>query len=241
MSAAMQVSESPGARLSPATGMRAGRFFAALGPDAARAFDQIASLHYCEPGTLLFMEEQTPREIQFLVRGGVKLTINSSTGRRFLLRIAHAGEFLGLSSALHGSPYQTTAQATYPCTLLRARRAEFVHFLDCYPAASQAVLRELSCYYEQACARLRVVGSTFTVSTRLARLLLEWSGSGQQTEKGTRIHIPLTHGEIGECIGTCRESVTRSLNDLQRRRIVRMRGATLTVTDRPALEGRARV
>jgi CRP/FNR family transcriptional regulator len=51
-----------------------------------------------------------------------------------------------------------------------------------------------------------------------------------------RVHVVLTHGEIGECIGTCRESVTRILGDLQRRQIVNLRGSILTVMDRPALE-----
>jgi len=49
-------------------------------------------------------------------------------------------------------------------------------------------------------------------------------------------HVSLTHGEIGECIGTCRESVTRILGDMQRRQIVNLHGSILTVTNRSALE-----
>ena len=42
--------------------------------------------------------------------------------------------------------------------------------------------------------------------------------------------------EIGQCIGVCRESVTRILGDLQRRHIAAFRGSILTIMDCGALE-----
>jgi CRP-like cAMP-binding protein len=51
-----------------------------------------------------------------------------------------------------------------------------------------------------------------------------------------QIHLALKHGEIAECIGTCRESVTRILRDLQRRNVIELRGSLLTITDQSALE-----
>jgi CRP-like cAMP-binding protein len=90
--------------------------------------------------------------------------------------------------------------------------------------------------YALAFARLRVTSMALSVPARLARLLLECTASAQPTEYGIRIHVSLTDGEIGECGGTCRESVTRILGDMQRNQIVNLRGSNPTVMNRPALE-----
>ncbi len=115
------------------------------------------------------------------------------------------------------------------------RRQDFLDFLLRYPTACQNVLRELSLHHTQACVRLRTFGLTSTVYARLAGLLLEWCKTGEQTESGTKIRLAFTHGEIGECIGTSRESVTRTLKDLKNQYLVIQRGSTLIVPSRDAL------
>ncbi len=53
---------------------------------------------------MLFSEKEPPQGVFVVVEGEVKLSINSSDGRRLSLRIAKKGEILGLASALSGSP-----------------------------------------------------------------------------------------------------------------------------------------
>lgn len=56
-------------------------------------------------------------------------------------------------------------------------------------------------------------------------------GGTRQTEHGTQIHMALKHGEIAECIGTSRESITRILRDLQRRNVIELHGSLMTIVD----------
>jgi CRP/FNR family cyclic AMP-dependent transcriptional regulator len=58
----------------------------------------------------------------------------------------------------------------------------------------------------------------------------------QNTKQGISINFWLTHEEIAECIGTCRESVTRTLSQFKKRRLVARRGSTLGIHDRSGLE-----
>ncbi len=216
--------------------VRSGSFCKALSPEALNEFGAIASRSSCDAGSELYSEEEIPTKIFIILQGQVKVSIGARNGRRLILRVAKPGEILGLSSAFSGNFYEETAQAISPCNLISIRCAEFARFLVHHPTAFQAVMREFGVQYEQACARLRVMGLALTVPAKLARLLLEWTAGTQETEYGIRIHVSLTHGEIGECIGTCRESVTRILGDMQRRQIVNLRGSILTVTNRSALE-----
>ena len=54
---------------------------------------------------VLFSEKEEGRGVYIVLEGEVKLSINSSDGRRLSLRIARKGEILGLASALSGQPY----------------------------------------------------------------------------------------------------------------------------------------
>lgn len=215
---------------------RKGEFFRSLSAEALSDFESRELLLSCPASTTLFVEGQTARDIVILMEGRVKLSINSSNGKRLVLRIARPGEILGISSALAGNPYRTTAESLYQCCVSALPRSDFLDFLVRQPAARQSIASALSLDYDLACERLRTIGLASTAAAKLALLLLEWSVGGRQTERGIRIHLSLTHGEIGEYIGVSRETVTRILNKFKRRRIVDLQGAILTIINQPALE-----
>jgi CRP/FNR family transcriptional regulator len=49
----------------------------------------------------------------------------------------------------------------------------------------------------------------------------------------------MTHEEMAQRIGSSRETVTRLLSDLRRRRLIHLDGPTLVIHDRTALEAMA--
>lgn len=191
-------------------------------------------------GRILFGERDNPAGVYLVLEGEVKLSINSSDGRRLILRLAKKGEILGLASTFSGKPYEITAETLYPCKLVHIGRAEFLGFLMRHPEAYQMLSEELGREFTLACEQLRTVGLSTSAPEKLARLLLEWSERGQTTESGTRFRFSLTHGEIGEFIGASRETVTRTLTIFKSRRLVMFNGSTLTIPSRGALETFAR-
>jgi CRP/FNR family transcriptional regulator len=169
----------------------------------------------------------------------VKLSMNSSDGRRLILRIARKGEVIGLASALTGKPFEMTAETIYSSKIAFISRRDFILFLAHHPDVYQLVTAELSLHYSMACEQLRTVGLASSAPAKLARLLLDWSSNGQHTEAGTRFRFSLTHEEIGECIGTSRETVTRTLGVFKTRRLVNFSGSTLTIPNLTALQSYA--
>ena len=74
-------------------------------------------------------------------------------------------------------------------------------------------------------------------SPDVTQLLLAWSNEGgKQTETGIRVKIGLTHEEISQLIGTSRETVTRMFGDLRKKQIAHLRGSTLLIRNKAALE-----
>jgi CRP/FNR family cyclic AMP-dependent transcriptional regulator len=215
---------------------RAGEFFNKLTPAALQDLNTMQFPSSYAANVVLFSEKDPARGIFIVIEGEVKLSINSSDGRRLSLSIAKKGEILGLASTLAGSPYDVTAETLYPAKVAHIGRRDFLNFLTRHPEAYQTVIEELSGYISKASDQLRTVGLAATAPEKLARLLLDWSEGGQSTEcGGARFRFSLTHEEIGEFIGASRETVTRTLTTFKTRRLVAFQGSMLTIPSRSAL------
>jgi CRP/FNR family transcriptional regulator len=215
---------------------RTGQFFSHLSAEELRELEEMEYDSNYPPNAVLFMEKDLPRGIFILREGRIKLSICSSDGKKLILRVADAGELLDMTAAISGMPYEMTAETLHSCKVSFIRREDFLRFLVAHPDVYQSVARELSRNYQRACEKLRSVVLSSSVSERLARLLLEWESTGQETDRGTRVKISMTHEEIGEFIGTSRETITRTLSDFKHRKLVHLQGSTLMIANRGALE-----
>lgn len=213
-----------------------GEFFEKLSPQAQKDLSAMAIAMYYPAGKVIFTEKDPTPGIYIVLEGEVKLSMNSSDGRRLILRIARKGEVLGLAAALSGKPSEMTVETLYPAKIAPISRRDFLNFLMRHPEAYQTVTEKLSKDYSMACEQLRTVGLSGSAPEKLARLLLEWSQYGKTNEGGIHFRFPLTHGEIGEFIGASRETVTRTLSIFKSRHLVTFQGSTLTIPNRTALE-----
>ena len=108
------------------------------------ALEQIAQLAYIEerfaPGTTIFAQGDTCDAV-YLVRGGaVELSFKDDRNATHILRIAHAGDLLGLPAALGARPYSKSAIATEISVL---HRIEVGRFLACVEANPECRLLAL--------------------------------------------------------------------------------------------------
>jgi CRP/FNR family cyclic AMP-dependent transcriptional regulator len=224
----------------PCRTLRAGGFLHKLSPAALADLTGIRTPATYEAGELLFAEKQESAGVFIVREGMVRLSMNSSGGKRLSLRVARAGEVLGLTAALFGSRCETTAETLSSATIIHISSAEFREFLRRQPDVYRLVTEEISMQYTMACDQLRTVGLSSTAPEKLARLLLDMSENGQPTAQGTRFRFILTHEQIGEFIGTSRETVTRTLGAFKTRRLVDFNGSMLTIPNLRALETCAR-
>lgn len=213
-----------------------GEFFKKLTPAALQDFQSLQFPSSYAANVVIFSERDSAQGVYVVLEGEIKLSLNSSDGRRLSLAIARKGEILGMASTLAGSPYDVTAETLYPAKVAHIGRREFLHFLTRHPEAYQVVIEELSRSVTKACDQLRTVGLSATAPEKLARLLLDWSDGGQATEcGGRRFRFSMTHEEIGEFIGASRETVTRTLSSFKHRHLVDFKGSMMTIPNRNAL------
>lgn len=218
--------------------LRAERIFCDMSKEAVVTLDTIKFTGIYPKGSLLFVEGEEPRGVFILCAGRVKLTTSSTEGKTLIVKVAEVGEVLGASATILGKPYEVSAETLEPSQMNFIKRDDFLKFLNTHVDACMHTAQQLSHKYQSAQREIRSLGLSQTTSEKLARLLLDWSAtSGEETPKGTRLVVLLTHEEIAQMIGTTRETVTRILSDFKKRHIIEVKGSNIFLTEKKALEG----
>lgn len=216
--------------------LRADRMFCDLPAETLAAFDAITYANLHPRGAVLFVEGQEPRGVYVVCGGRVKLSTCGADGKTIITHLAEPGEILGLSATVSGQPHEVTAEMLEPGQTNFIKREEFLRFLKEHGEASLRVAEHLSRHYHTACVQIRSLGLSHSAAEKLAKLLLEWAARGEVTEYGIRLKLTLTQEEMAEMIGTSRETVTRLFADFKKKQVVQLRGSTLLIRDKAALE-----
>ena len=211
--------------------------FSNLSGEALSHFDKISmDLSYTR-GARLFAEGEAPKSIFVLLSGRVKLSVTSREGKTAILRIASAGDVLGVSEALAGTHHEVCAEVLEPVRAQVIRVKDFVVFLQKHPEASKEATRCVLNEYQNTFSNMRRLALPTTVAGRLANLLLEWLNErARKGHKEQRMVVPLTQEEIAGMTNTSRETVSRILHQFQREKLIAVKGASLTVLQPLALE-----
>jgi CRP/FNR family transcriptional regulator len=208
---------------------RTERQFCNMAAPAVKALDTIKFTAVYPKGSVLFVEGEQPRGVFIVCSGRVKLT-TSSEGKTLIVKIAEAGEVLGLSGSMLATAFEVSAETLEPSQINFIRREDFLGFLNAYPEACMHTAQQLSEKYHSAQREIRSLGLSQSTSEKLSRLLLDWCArNGEKTPNGTRLKVLLTHEEIAQMIGTTRETITRLLSDFKRRKMIEIKGSSMFV------------
>ena len=209
-----------------------------LGAVDALNIRKLDSLH--GRGSVLFAEGEPARGIYMLRTGRATVSISSSEGRVVILRMAHAGDVLGLNAVLRNCAYEATVKTLEPSRVNFISRAELT-VLENSDTGAAAVIKLLSRELAQLTDRARSLLLPQTARARLAQLLLQWSKEPQEEVSRSRvIDKVFTHEEVAQMIGSSRETVTRLLASFSRGEIIRVTSDSILIRDRVALEEIAR-
>jgi len=214
-------------------------FFCGLSQTALRSLNEISHKSTLPAGAILFVEGQNPRGTFILCSGRVNLSTTSREGKILILKTAEAGEALGLSATISGVGYESTAETSTPCQLSFLDRNHLLELMLSQSEVGSHAALCLSRDYQSAYRDIHDLVLTRSSAGKLVRLLLSHSPTQVSEDAETRLHSSMTHEEMAQRIGSSRETVTRLLSDLKRKRLIRLDGSTLVIRDRTALQALA--
>jgi CRP/FNR family transcriptional regulator, cyclic AMP receptor protein len=176
-----------------------------------------------------------------LLRGLVKVTLDTDDGHEIVLSVLRPGDLIGEFEAVDhdGSPRTATNVALAAVDTRVMTGEHFRCYLESHPGAALALLRAIIHRLRNADQRRIDSGSRDTVR-RLAHLLAELADEyGRSTSAGIDIDIPLTQQELASLIASSRESIVRSLRLLRSRRLVTTARRRITIRDLDGLRREA--
>jgi CRP/FNR family transcriptional regulator len=172
-----------------------------------------------------------------LCNGKAKLSTSSSEGRTVITKICDAGDVLGLSATISNRPYEVTAEMIEPGQANFITRDALLHFMREYGEVAVRIAEQLSRNYYSAYEGIRTLGLTNSPAVRFAKLLLGWCNTSVSNNGDPiQVKLTLTHEEIAEIIGTTRETVSRLFSQFKKKQLLQLKGATLIIRNRAALE-----
>lgn len=154
-----------------------------------------------EPGDRLFV----------IIKGKLKVTVQTGGGKEAVLSILSAGEILGEMALLDGKPRSANVTAMEACELLAICREDFLAIAEARPKVLLQLMELLS-------SRLRATNHLLEdlhfldFPSRLAKLLLQLLDKyGRTSTRGVWLDMKLTQEELGQLVGASRESINKQL------------------------------
>jgi CRP/FNR family cyclic AMP-dependent transcriptional regulator len=216
--------------------VREEHLFCNLPGPVLQKLNEIKSTAVYPKSAMLFIEGQLPRGVFVLCAGKVKLSTSSKEGKTIITKLSDPGDVLGLNATISNRPYEVTAEMVEPGQANFIARDAFLHFLRENGEVAVRVAEQLSRNYYTAYEEIRTLGLTSSPSEKFAKLLLSWTPDSKGPGLEAPVRMTLTHEEVAEMIGTTRETVSRLFSEFKKKRLLQVKGATLTIRDRLALE-----
>jgi len=180
-----------------------------------KRFKEYSTSHTFKKGDYVFQAGTKKRNFYLLINGRVKLYRVSDLGKEVTQWFCFPGEAFGLSELQSSNQKTIYAQCSENSEVLSIPLNQFSRFLKHSPDIALQIIEQLS-------VRLKIAGDTLLnitsddVRTRLIKLLARLNMRfGVKHKNGNLINITLTHKEIADMIGACRQSVTTALGELK--------------------------
>lgn len=175
-----------------------------------------------EPGDALYI----------LMSGRAKVVMVGENGREVTLSVLRPHDVFGEITLFEGGRRTASVIALEPVTALAIGREDLVRHLADHPRTALNLLGELA-------RRLRRADETIAelalcdVEDRLIRRLVHLAKEDQtDLEGGMLIRRRPTQQDLANMVGSCRETISRTYNQLARKGLIEPRGRALLVTRR---------
>ena len=179
--------------------------------------------------TTLFSQNQPADSVFFLDDGLVKLTRTNHGGGRIILGICGPGHIIGEEAlADNTATYYAEAEILSQSSLLRVPREAMVRTLASNPEVS-STLTNLLLERNLALAQKVELLCLHDVEYRILFYLAELSKLVKPQDDAEGYQLPITQLELADLIGATRETTSTTLNQLERRGLVKLSRRLLTV------------
>lgn len=206
--------------------------FQDLTEEEIEEIDRATTMSTCRRGRIFYMPEDTSEVLFLLKEGRVQLYRISPDGKKLVIDTIGPGAIFGEMALIGQGMHNTFAEATEECVLCIMSREDVERLLVTKPKVALRIFEELGNRLKETEARLEEIAFK-GIPARLASFLLQLADE----HDGDTI-VGMTHQDLGEQIGTYRETTTQTLNIFKADGLIDIGRKRIIILDR---EGLARI
>jgi CRP/FNR family transcriptional regulator len=187
-------------------------------------------------GELVFSEGDPCTGLHFISRGKVRIFKSSPSGREQVLAVNVPGESIAELPVFDGGAYPASALAIEDTEIAFISQRDFHAFCLEHPEVSLKVLFVVGARLRRLVGIIEELSFT-TIRQRLVATLLRLAESeGVRTKNGIELHLPSSHQELANQLGTVRELISRNLMRLQAEGLLDVDARQIVVKDMKGLK-----
>ncbi|MCB0010776.1 MAG: Crp/Fnr family transcriptional regulator [Anaerolineales bacterium] len=184
--------------------------FQDLNQDDLMLMERQLTMASCQRGKIFYMPDDTGQVLFLLKRGRVQLYRISPGGKKLVVATLGPGAIFGEMALVGQQMHRTFAESVDDCLICVMSRADVERLVREKPKVALRFLESMGERIAQMERRLEELAFK-SIPARLAGLLLRLAddqGSGTEVDG-------YTHQDLGEMLGTYRETTTQVLNDFK--------------------------
>lgn len=214
--------------------LRQATLFSGLDETQLEAFTQEARLIVLLKDRILFHAGDTPRHFYILASGCIQLYKPETDKDPKVIGIARAGESICDASAILGSAYAASAQATLDSKLIAIPRACMMRLLAEGGPITIRMLETLSKHALDTQQKLLEMNGHSGVR-RVACYLLHFSP--RLDSPSYEMTLPASKAAVASHLNMTKETFSRALRDLREAGIIEVNSRTISILDTERLRG----
>ena len=197
--------------------------------NALLSTQDVSRLTSLRRSTALFSQGQAADAVYYIEDGLVKLTRTNEHGAHIILSICGPGHLVGEEALTNEPPvYYTEGEVLSTSTIYRIPRETLIQTIVSNPELSNALVSYLLQRKLALATKVELL-CLHDVEYRILHYLAELSALVKPQDDGEGYQVPITQLELADLIGATRETTSTTLNQLERRGLVRLSRRLLTI------------
>jgi len=210
------------------------KLFCCLAKDDLDKISEGKADNFYKKGQVIFYEGNRGHGIYCIYKGKVKIHKLGDEAKDQIVRFANKGDVLGYRSILSNEPYNATATALEDSIICYLPKSKFMEVLEKNHELSYKAIQLLTNDLRQSEEKIINITQK-TVIERITESLLILKEKFGLKEDGKTLDIQLTRKEVGNIAGVTTETTIRTLSDLNKKRIINLKGKQIELVNIPRL------
>lgn len=205
--------------------------FEDLSNEALDKIAQIAIERDYRKNMILFMEGEKGEAFYYINKGKVKISKASQDGRELIINILGEGDVFAEVTLFSKNPYPATAEVIEDSQIGIIRNEELEKLISNNADIALQLIKLLNSKLMSAQRKIKNLGLNDTFIRTIQELIKLGQKYGNTVTQGIELDLNLSRQQLAGLVGTSRETISRTLSQLKKEKVINIEGKSIIITN----------